>query len=358
MESWSCEAVGQWLKSIGCSEEVCNNFAQHEVDGYALKYLEKEELKEIVPALGVRTRIFTEKTKLEEKAKQAETVSRFSTDEPVEEQLRPFDTHTSLTFKYKHSALVPVLETRPDDLITPIHRFTDVNRMTRKTLEDVCRQTVLFACSCLNEHTNGTIHFGMKQNKITGMELEDDQKSTIEKQLTAALNDAFDPDELSIVRACVRPAKFIEVQQPASRRKRYVIEVDVKPASDLCGKEIFYVRAPRMEGLELVFGEPQIYRFSFHPCYRFDEKGNCCLCGKTTCKKCQDEILEVFFIVLDRLPLPYCTACRMACQSQNEVKITRRSCYADTVGVSFFWVISTFFSCTLPLQEVTCVFTL
>ena len=277
MELWSKEEVNQWLTSIGCNQQVCKRFTEVGIDGFALRHLNKEHLDELGPSLdlGNRIRILVHRDKYV-KAEQsiAANVSaaitaaagQDSADETLQEQLRPFDSHPSMTFKYKYSSTVHVYETRPEDLTAAIHKFIDIQKVTKgnEAIPTICRETVLFACACLNDHTNGTIHFGIKDQKIIGSELTVDQP-TINRQLTVALRGAFDLDQVETVLGCVRPAKFIEVQPctaMAVRSKRYVIEIDVRPDSYLCGKDIFYAKPPNLQvkSQEFQYEEPSVFR--------------------------------------------------------------------------------------------------
>ena len=277
MELWSKEKVSQWLTSIGCSQEVCKTFTEEDIDGAILRYLDREDLAELGSSLnlGNRKRILIHRNKYLKAEQSSEAnvsaavttaAGQDSADETLREQLRPFDSHPSMTFKYKDSSTVHVYETRPEDLTTAIHKFIDIQKVTKgnEAIPTICRQTVLFACACLNDHTNGTIHFGIKDQKIIGSELAVDQPR-INRQLTVALRGAFDLDQVETVLGCVRPAKFIEVQPctaVAVRSKRYVIEIDVRPDSYLCGKDIFYAKPPNLEvkSQEFQYEEPSVFR--------------------------------------------------------------------------------------------------
>ena len=273
MELWSGQEVIQWLTSIGCGQEVCKTFTELDIDGIVLRHLSKEDLVELGPSInfGNRKRILVHRDKYVKAEQSSQTnlsaaaTAQDSTDEILQEELRPFDSPSSMTLKYKATSTVPILETRPEDLTTAIHKFVDIQKVTKgnEAIPAICRQTVLFACACLNDHTNGTIHFGIKDQKIIGLELTVDQRMMIKRRLTIALRGSFDLDQIENVLGCVRPPKFIEVQPcTAARSKRYVIEVDVRPVSELCGKDIFYAKPPNLQlkGQKFEFGEPAVFR--------------------------------------------------------------------------------------------------
>ena len=275
MESWTCEQVSQWVATIGCHEEVCDIFSGQRIDGFALKYLTMEDIDRICPSLvmGDRKRILVKRDNyVKEKDIPATSASVDATtpdsypspnEDTGHEQLRPFDSHPDISFKYKAWASIPVCPSRIDNLTTPIHKFVDIDKVTRRSdaIPNICRQTVQFACACLNDHTNGTIHFGIKDQRINGVELTVGPQA-VNHQLTLALRGAFDFDQHDIVLGCVRPAKFIKVLKPGTKDIRYVIEVDVRPVSELCGKETFYAKAPELQfkNQSLVFEDPFIFR--------------------------------------------------------------------------------------------------
>ena len=276
MEFWTCEKVCQWIGTIGChGTEVCDIFFRQKIDGFALKYLTMEDIDRVCPELvmGFRKRILVKRDEyvknetITASSAHLENTTPDCSPNPVEdvgrEQLRSFDSHPDITFKYKGGASVPVYETRADNLTTPIHKFVDIGKITRSndSIPNICRQTVLFACACLNDHTNGTIHFGIKDQKIGGVQMTVSPQ-LVNCQLTSALKGSFDIDQLDTVLSCVRPAKFIEVMQAKGRSKQVVIEVDVRPESDLCGKDIFYAKAPgcHWKNQNLVYEEPLVYR--------------------------------------------------------------------------------------------------
>ena len=273
MESWTCEEVAEWLSSIGCSKEVCDTFVEEEINGLVLKDLKREDILEFRSAISVGSRklILIQRDRyLKKEPSQSDSSSKESATcnaitDTFKEEFRPFDSPLPLAFKYKVSATLPVFETRSSDLTTPIHKFVDIDTIRRGdgAISNICREVVLFACGCLNEHTNGTIHFGVKDRKIIGTELKVDPQ-VVNQRLTLALKGAFDDDQIDTVLGCVRPAVFVEVQQPPQKCKRYIIEVDVKPSSELCGEETFYARAPEIQTKNqqnFTFEDPLMYRY-------------------------------------------------------------------------------------------------
>ena len=144
-------------------------------------------------------------------------------------------------------------ESGSKDLIKPAHEFKLLRRDVSNTEDDSIMkfvyETLRFACGCLNERTNGTIHFGVADEKegqtcgyhpreIVGCWASD--KPCYNEKLTEFIDKCFVGDSRSNVHNCIRPPIFIPVKGTELHSDdKVVIEVDIEPRYSLCEGEIF-----------------------------------------------------------------------------------------------------------------------
>ena len=170
--------------------------------------------------------------------------------------LRPFDSEFKGGY-YNEGWVLPSWETGSKDLITPVHEFKLLRRFGKSSDEDTIKkflyETMRFACGCLNERTNGTIHYGvadevLKQacgyhpREIVGTPVTD--KPKYNSMLVEYIKKCFKGDSKSIVLNCIRPPVFIPVNEKDAKdpsNDKVVIEVDIVPSSSYCANETFKV---------------------------------------------------------------------------------------------------------------------
>ena len=166
------------------------------------------------------------------------------------------DVGTLCTF-YREGSVLNCWETGPKDLMNPVHEFKlfrgGVNSGEDDSMKKFVYETLRFACGCLNERTNGTIHFGVadevatqtcgyKPREIVGSSVSN--KPLYNEKLTEFINKCFVGESRSNVHNCIRPPVFVPVkglreeQQP---NDKVVIEVDIEPSYSLCKGDIFKV---------------------------------------------------------------------------------------------------------------------
>lgn len=158
---------------------------------------------------------------------------------------------------YLERSILDSWETGSKDLINPAREFK-LLRGGGTNAEDDCikkfvYETLRFACGCLNERTNGTIHFGVadevgdqacgyKPKEIVGCSVPN--KPRYNEKLTEFIDKCFVGESRSNVHNCIRPPVFIPVQASSAEQppeSKVVIEVDLEPRHSLCAKEIFKV---------------------------------------------------------------------------------------------------------------------
>ena len=203
------------------------------------------------------------------------------------ELFREFDTDEKCTYSRKCQFLP---ETGPDDLLNPCHEY---KAFQSETSSDITKQInfikylVKFACACLNERTNGTIHFGVgddkekddsgktkfKHGEVLGISIDvkKDHQNFYEWteraikscfKVCSASGKSVSGLERDILK-CIRRPKFVSVDPP-NERNLCVVEIDIVPESSLCSDYHFKVSAPTSakKGGNINFSENkfQIYR--------------------------------------------------------------------------------------------------
>ena len=175
-------------------------------------------------------------------------------DKPLYQILRPFNREYERK-GYTQGFVLNCWETGPKDMITPVHECkifrTDVNSTEDEMVDKFVYETLRFACACLNERTNGTIHFGVadevetqacgyKPREIVGTVVTD--KPTYNEKLTEFIDKCFVGSSRSIVHKCIRPPVFLPVRGSSTEQgssDKVVIEVDIEPTYSFCKGEIF-----------------------------------------------------------------------------------------------------------------------
>ena len=178
-----------------------------------------------------------------------------SSDPPKLQNPKTFNSEVANT-TYTRGFILNCLETGVKDLITPVHELKLFRKAVElgeeESIKKFVHETLKFACACLNERTNGTIHFGVadevetqthgyKPREIVGVPVTN--KPLYNEKLTEYIDKCFTGPSKSIVHNCVRPPFFIPVKSSSLRQisSDEVIEVDIEPRYSLCENEIFKV---------------------------------------------------------------------------------------------------------------------
>ena len=177
-------------------------------------------------------------------------------DSPQCQTPRPFASDCENKY-YNEGYILPFWETGPKDLIKPVHEFkllrTGVHSPENDSINKFVHETLKFACGCLNERTNGTIHFGVadevegqtcgyQPREIVGTFVT--VKPRYSDKLKEFIHKCFVGDNKSNIRYCIRSPVFIPVKKCVAGRPstdRVVIEVDIEPRHSLCKGETFKV---------------------------------------------------------------------------------------------------------------------
>lgn len=187
---------------------------------------------------------------------QSDEKSLLTHDTPHLQSPRPFNREVGTTCAYyKEGSVLNCWETGPKDMISPVHEFKlfriGVNCSEDESMKKFVYETLRFACGCLNERTNGTIHFGVADEKegqtcgfrprqIVGCAVTN--KPLYSEKLTEFIDKCFAGESRSNVHYCIRPPVFIPVKgsfgEPQSQ-DRVVIEVDIEPSYSFCKGDTF-----------------------------------------------------------------------------------------------------------------------
>ena len=308
MREWSVNDVRYWLKSIAIPDESAEWFYSEHWTGESVAIVDAPYLKsEEIPDLksGDILRIIRRRDNVLEDEKQTEhaicpsavaantpdsvttgTLPAASTPQQNSliskgnGQVQSSDVDSCGEFgssvsseklEYRRDDELPNTEGKQDQLTETSHLFVEEDLSTPNGLFQFAYQTLQFACACLNDRSNGTIHFGVESRRsgaprpgtVVGTRLTkfDDYK----KYLKSALLKCFTPEQHDIVLACVQDPTFIKVKGPGKDVDAYVVEVHVVPSYVSCRDEAFFVKLPLSKpskGSGLTLEKPAVFRWN------------------------------------------------------------------------------------------------
>ncbi|XP_044149877.1 sterile alpha motif domain-containing protein 9-like [Bufo gargarizans] len=157
----------------------------------------------------------------------------------------PFDTTSGIKSYTKHHLLPP--ESGTFNYIDPIHEYKEFTNTSKATKEDkkmkFCNEVFRFAAACMNARTNGTIHFGVRDDphgEIIGVPVANSE--TYVQYFDQLIGTYFEKNQLELAKKCIRPPRFVSVlHEQNTRSDLVVIEVDVVPAHAYCKSQIFNI---------------------------------------------------------------------------------------------------------------------
>ncbi|XP_041641407.1 sterile alpha motif domain-containing protein 9-like [Cheilinus undulatus] len=164
-------------------------------------------------------------------------------------QIRSFDKSSSSISYIENGIFPPVAG--PSNLLDPVHEYQLLPEASeaseREVLYEFTKEIFSFAAGCMNSRTNGTIHFGVRNQPEQGDGQVVGHKITSFIKYTEAFNthlsEYFEEKHVNTARMCIRPPKFIQVRcQDGTSSDKWVIEVDVVPTHSLIQESIFYTR--------------------------------------------------------------------------------------------------------------------
>ncbi|XP_013042492.3 sterile alpha motif domain-containing protein 9-like [Anser cygnoides] len=156
----------------------------------------------------------------------------------------PFDNFSDGT-RYIQHHMLNVPETGPLNLIDPAHEFKLLSNTENALEEDIkmkfSNEVFRFAAACMNSRTNGTIHFGIRDNphgEIEGIKVT--KKEAYIEHFDRYIEKYFDEQYIGAAKACIRQPRFVEVLLPnGTPSDTFVIEIDVVPRHSICNTKYF-----------------------------------------------------------------------------------------------------------------------
>lgn len=278
--------VSSWLASIGINDNYIKTLHEQEVNGKVLLKMQEHFLKEetgmksgpahliieshneLVEAQNVQKQ---QKNAPQRAAENTHRGASFIPDFPIssnfqiEKQMtqeaitrkrdvkpRPFGQPGTEHTYVKHDVLPP--ETGVSNLIKPCHEYksfqTAVALNAKRQKAKLAYEVFKFATGCMNMRTNGTIHFGVMDNKekkhvhgqIIGIPVKDKDVYT---DVLNYIKRCFKSND-KLVEQCIRPPEFVLVIDPYSKEQHYVVEFDVEPSVSTVRNIVFSVSLIKM----------------------------------------------------------------------------------------------------------------
>uniref|UniRef100_A0A8B9Q1W8 SAM domain-containing protein n=1 Tax=Apteryx owenii TaxID=8824 RepID=A0A8B9Q1W8_APTOW len=156
----------------------------------------------------------------------------------------PFDNFRDGS-RYTHHNILNIPETGPLNLIDPAHEFKLLTNTEEAQEENIMmkfsNEVFRFAAACMNSRTNGTIHFGVRDNphgEIEGIKVTN--KEAYIHHFNKYIGKYFPEKYAEIAKACIREPRFVEILlQNGTLSDTFVIEIDIVPKHSLCDTKYF-----------------------------------------------------------------------------------------------------------------------
>ncbi|XP_072318722.1 sterile alpha motif domain-containing protein 9-like [Eucyclogobius newberryi] len=291
MEDWTKEDVRHWLIThLRISPKVAQNLYDQETSGACLVSFEKQDLIELgvslAPALQILRQVerFNRRSEPSAQPQESQEIKsvtdsgfysesasvlhegRYVFEEQITDHfdehpqiqslspvkramcvLRPFDKSNTPVFYTEHHFLPAVAG--PSNLLEPVHEYQflpDSDKISqREALFEFTNEMFCFAASCMNSRTNGTIHFGVKDEpgqehgRIIGHKIS--SRSLYSEAFESHVSKYFEQQHIKSARMCIRPPVFVQVQcEDGTASDKWVIEVDVVPIYSETQESVFY----------------------------------------------------------------------------------------------------------------------
>ncbi|KAK7912346.1 hypothetical protein WMY93_012557 [Mugilogobius chulae] len=238
IEDWSRNQVREWALNIrGVDADSAEILFNQNITGTSLKVQNITDLTEL--KLGP-AKLIINAIKMLQPKRQCEP--------------HPFGWHVAYVC-YTEGDVLSAVEPGASNLIEPCHEFKEFTNTTDKTkMEKFRNETVRFAAACMNSHTNGTIHFGIKDQphgEVCGVPVNSKDKDRYTQHVTTVINQRFHKVVKNEAHYCIKPPRFVPVLSKNSfQTGKFVIEVDVEPHHEFsklfhtynAGKKQFFIR--------------------------------------------------------------------------------------------------------------------
>ncbi|XP_028847982.1 sterile alpha motif domain-containing protein 9-like [Denticeps clupeoides] len=246
IKSWTAGDVRQWILGLSSVDSECADALYNQkITGESLLLLDKSDLKDVGIELGPSKIIIhkrDELIKLKEEQLNAPGTQSGGKCKPY-----PFIRFHE-AYRYRENSSLDVPESGPSNLIEPCHEFKAYINTENATKDGKMKkftdEVIRFGAACMNCRSNGTIHFGVgdkpdyTHGQILGTSVDDTE--AFGNALIDAIEGHFEHKHVEAAKRCIKPPRFVEVLRPdMTSAEKYVIEVDIEPASTVC-EESFY----------------------------------------------------------------------------------------------------------------------
>lgn len=129
-----------------------------------------------------------------------------------------------------------------------------IQKGTERTTSFILKETIRFACGCLNARKNGTIMYGIgdsigqkssyKHGEVVGIEIDKipgDFREILTSSLIDAIEKCFEGHNCRVAAKCIGAPHFVPIACIKNIQKKFVIEIDIEPAHTFCKAEIFKI---------------------------------------------------------------------------------------------------------------------
>ena len=228
-------------------------------DGQMLLTWTKQDYQELdeEPKLKSAEVVMVIKTKNEFIDGKADLPKKATTTTTERQKTRSFWKPWDLNNKYKIGNFIPP-ESGPSSIEEPAREFK-LFSLDKKRLEEVetsfVDKVAKFAAACLNSRINGTIYFGVGDNRdghkhgeIVGMNVKEENECNmieewIEKHLRGT-NQKYlmycKNEEKRAFSRCISTVKVIQIEDSS----KVIVEIDIKPEADICKYLVFPIHFP------------------------------------------------------------------------------------------------------------------
>ncbi|XP_061087482.1 sterile alpha motif domain-containing protein 9-like [Conger conger] len=249
IKTWTKDHVRQWaLNENLVDAAVAEILYDQLIDGASLLSVKESDLWLIGIKLGPIKHILCKRDELVLlKAKQLEENKVVSQCNQC--RAYPFN-RCHDAYRYTANSILEVTETGPSRYIEPCHEFKAFIHTEEASAEDKMKkftdEALRFAAACMNSRTNGTIHFGVgdlpwfKHGEIVGVFVQD--KEAFVNGLHKAIEGHFEHKHIEAAKKCIKPPRFVQVlNRDATSSDKYVIEVDIVAAHQICKENIYHI---------------------------------------------------------------------------------------------------------------------
>ncbi|XP_074551487.1 sterile alpha motif domain-containing protein 9-like [Halichoeres trimaculatus] len=244
IKDWSKQQVKEWILKIdGVDDSVAEMLFQQDINGHSLRLLDPSDLKSMGVTFGPTKLIIHARDEVVKLMKENPTSSTNHPAGPCTPYpfCRFHDTH-----RYMEDSILDITESGASDLIEPCHEYKAFTNVTDETkMGKFTYEVIRFASACMNNRTNGTIHFGIgdkpkfTHGQVLGVVVDD--REAYGEALRDAINACFEHKHRQAAQTCIKPPRLVGVlNKNWTSSEKCVIEVDIVPDSVTCEENCYH----------------------------------------------------------------------------------------------------------------------